>query len=137
MPLSPKNSRTFHRCLYGGQQLETITLYHRNDDQQEGTVRAVKLFQCRRSSTQKLGEPLQNEMASHHFCIWHLPAVELLRVGIQHINVLDTIQDKHNRWWRPESNSRLTFDLWGNYVHIECLRCDPPNNQPADRRSED
>ena len=127
MPLNPRNTRTFHRCLYAG-ILETVTLLKRGDDQKQGTVRAVKLFQCRRRQIQKTGQTIQGDMVSDHTTEWMIPKIELDRVGVAYLNNLDRIVDKKNRHWQPESPTTITVRLFENYVSVACLRVDPPED---------
>lgn len=62
MPLRKNNTRTFHRTLYAG-ELQTITLLKRGDDQQEGTVRKVILFDCLLPGTEVEGRATGVEKA--------------------------------------------------------------------------
>ena len=125
MPLCRQNTRTFHRALYGT-ILEKITLLKRGNDQQEGTVRALVIYQARRSMITKTGEPIQGDMSSDHQVVWHLPDVELARVGVAYINSLDRIVDKEGRYWQPEAGTLITVKLFGNHHCVACLRVDPP-----------
>lgn len=132
MPLNKANTRTFHRCLWSG-ILETITLLKRNDDQQQGTVRAITLFQCRKSSIAKTGEPIQGDIAETSVT-WKIPRVELDRVGVTWINAIDRIVDKYNRYWQPESKQTIDIKLFENFIYLACVRIDPPNNQLTPRQ---
>lgn len=125
MPLNVRNTRTFHRCLYAG-ILESVTLLKRNDNQQQGTVTSYALFQCRRSMIFKMGETLQGDMNSDHRATWHVPRIELDRIGISYLNPLDRIVDNKGRYWQPESNMLITIKLFENHVCVDCLRVDPP-----------
>ena len=128
MPIDRFNTRSFHRRLYAGAgYLETVTLLKRKDDQQEGTVTAYTMHQCRRSRIQKQGEPLQGDMSADHRTVWHIPRTELDRIGIAYLNVLDRIVDKKQRYWQPESPDRLDIALFENQLHIQCVRVDPPD----------
>lgn len=124
MPLSPKNTRTFHRKLYAG-ELETITLLKRNDDQQAGTVSAYVLYQCRHSIMHKTNEQIAGDETANHRCTWHIPRVELDRIGIDHLNSLDRIVDKRNMYWQGESTTEIRLKIWLNHYCIDCLRVDP------------
>ena len=127
MVLGKNSTRTFHRGLYCGKgMLEKITILKRNDDQQQGTVRSIVLFQCRRSQIFKTGEPLQGDMSAGHQTVWHIPRIELDRVGIDHLNALDRIIDPQGRTWQPEATTMITQKLFDNHVCISCLRVDPP-----------
>ena len=126
MPLNRLTTRTFHRVLYAT-ELEKITMLKRNDDQQQGTVRSLVLFQCRRSRLFKTGEPYQGDMSSSHRIVWHIPRIELDRAGVNYINALDRIIDYKGWWWQPESTTTITVKLFLNHLCIDCLRVDPPN----------
>ena len=133
MPLSRENTKNFQRKLFVG-WLETIRFLKRNDDQQQGTVRAVTVFNARRSIMIKTGQSIQHEMSSQHSCTWHIPKSELLRVGIQYINNLDRIEqlgsgdpNEKGFFWEPESTTIIIVKLGGNEIDIECLRVDPPD----------
>ena len=128
MPLRANNQRTFHRCLYSG-ILQTIVVLKRNDDQQQGTVRSIKMFQVRQSMQTKTGEAIQGDMSSDVRCSWHIPKIEMDRVGIAYFNVLDRIVDKHNRYWQPEAPQTITNKLFEDHYCLDCVRIDPPNNQ--------
>lgn len=130
MPLRKNNTRTFHRTLYAG-ELQTITLLKRNDDQQEGTVRKVTLFDCRRESISKTGQAIQGEMSSLEQVVWQIPSIELARNGVNYINVLDRIVDMFNRFWQPESGQSVHNRLFENQIFIYCVRVDPPSPPAA------
>ena len=127
MPLSPQNTRNFHRHLYAG-QLETVTLIKREDDQRMGTTRKYKLYGCRWSRIQKTGEPIEGDMSSNLARLLHVPRTELDRhsIAVSHLAAADRFVDKQGRYWQPESTTMLTFKLWENHVCLECLRTDPP-----------
>lgn len=127
MVLRRANSQSFHKILYGG-QTETCTLLKRNNDQQEGTVTAFVLFEVRRGSETKSGEPIQNDMPVTHTCTWLVPNVQLRRLGINYINVLDRIVDKYNQWWQPEAGQDIILSQFDNYSIISCVRVDPAPN---------
>ncbi len=133
MPLSRENTKNFQCKLFVG-WLETIQLLKRNDDQQQGTVRAVSVFNCRRSIMTKTGQTIQHEMSSNHRCVWHIPKSELLRVGILYINNLDRIvqlgkgdPNEKGFVWQPESTENIEVKLGGNEIDLNCLRVDPPD----------
>lgn len=131
MPLNRNNTRTFHRTLYAG-QLEMIRLLKRNDNQKQGTVTPYILFDCRRSIILKTGETIQGDMNSNHACTWHIPIIELERVGVHYLNPLDRIvqlEGTETGWvWQPEATTLITTKLFGNHFCIDCLRTDPPTN---------
>lgn len=127
IPLNRFNSSTFHRFLYGG-QLERVILLKRLDDQQEGSVTAYTLYECRHGNTSKNGEAIQGDIAATHSTQWVIPNIMLQAVGVNYINVLDRIVDQFNTWWEPESPQTITLSQWYNYTIIECLRIDPNPN---------
>jgi hypothetical protein len=123
MPLNEKNTRTFHRTLYGGTgMLQTVTLLKRDDDQRQGNVTAYKLFQVRWSRIFKTGEPILGDMSSSHTRTVHLPRIELDRVGVAHINALDRFVDREGVTWQPESTTNITVKLFQNHICVVCLR---------------
>ena len=126
MPLNSRNTRTFHRALAGDIDYK-VTLLKRGDDQRQGTVRALVLFQCRRSRIGKTGETLQGDMVSSHVVTWHIPVVELNRVGVAYLNALDRIIDEQGRYWQPEGTTNIDVKLFENHIDVFCLRVDPPN----------
>ena len=125
MPLNKVNQSTFHRKLYAG-QLETVTLLKRGDDQSEGTVTAYVIFECRRSRIHKTGEPIQHDMVVGHTTVWHIPRIELDRIGVAYLSVLDRFVDQYNRFWQPESPQQLDIALFEDQLHVQCVRVDPP-----------
>lgn len=128
MPLRKNNTRVFHRALYCG-ELEKIRLLHHNDDFHASTITASTLFNCRRGPTQRGGEPIQGDMMSSHTCFWFIPRVELARVGVDHINMINQIIQLVGReagWtWQPEADTSIELKLFGNQVKILCKRADP------------
>ncbi len=136
MGLTAHNTHVFHRPLFGG-QLVSVIILKREDDQKEGTVRSIRVFQCRRSALYRTGEPIQGEMGVDHRTVWHIPKVEMKRVGINYFNPVDRIvedRDQFNQplhpsawhWWQPEAPTMITTKLFNNMVNIDCLRIDPP-----------
>ncbi len=129
MPLNRNNTRVFQRTLYAGQML-TVQLLKRNDDQQEGTVTAFTVFDCRHGPMYRTGEPIQGDEGSDHRTTWHIPVIELRRVGVAYLNPADRIvdtEDGFKRYWQPESTTIIQLKLWGNFVDVDCLRIDPTN----------
>ena len=128
MVLKRSTTRTFHRRLYAG-ELEKITLLKRDPGQRSGVRRAITLFQCRRSRVSKSGQDLQGDMTSNHRTVWHIPRVELDRVGVAYLSNLDqivqTIPQERNWTWQPESDVPIDVKLFGNMVSVACKRCDP------------
>ncbi len=118
------NTREFHRRLYAG-MLEALDILKRNDDQQQGTVRRIRIFECRRSVITKTGEMLAGDMQSDHRCTWHIPRIELDRVGINHLNPADRLVQvegpETGSVWQPEAPTLITLKMFGNHVCLDCL----------------
>lgn len=128
MPMTRANSVDFHLRLYAG-ELQDVVLLKRGDDQKEGTVTAFQLFSCWRDNISKTGQPIQGDMAASHSTRWLIPSSELVRVGVNYLNVLDRIVDQYNMYWQPESGQDLTLSQFENYYWVACIRVDPsPNN---------
>jgi hypothetical protein len=125
MLITPDNTLVFHRTLYA-QMLQTITVLKRNDTQQQGTVRALTLYECRQSRITKSGQSIQGDMSTNHTTIWHIPILEMQRTGIDYFNVLDRIVDRKNRYWEPETGQNLDIKLFENHWCLMCVRVDPP-----------
>lgn len=125
MPMNKKNTRTFHRLLYVG-MLETVTLLKRDDNQRQGTVTSYTLHQCRQGQITKTGQTIQGDMISDHRVTWHIPAIEMDRIGVAYLNPLDRIVDGQGRHWQPESTTSITIKLFQNHFCVDCLRVDPP-----------
>ncbi len=117
MPLNKRTTRVFHRNLYAT-ELVKVTCLKRNDDQQQGTVRSVVLYQCRFSKILKHGQAIQGEMASDHWSWLHIPDIQMQRAGIQYFNVLDRFVDQQGRTWNPESGDTIRSQLFENQICI-------------------
>lgn len=130
MPLNPRNTRTFYRTLYA-QEMETVTLLKRKDDMLQGTVTKYKVFNCRHSVYTKTGESIEGEATSEFRVTWHIPQVELDRIGISYLNPLDRIIDKKGRYWQPESGETLTRKLWEGHYCVGCVSINPPKPTPG------
>lgn len=124
MPMNAQNQRGFERKLFAG-MLETITLFKRGDDQREGTVKALTVFNARRGKIYKSGEPLRGDMATGHGATWHIPRPELDRVGVAYLNNLDRIVDKQGRTWQVESPSPIEVKLFQVHVDLHCVLANP------------
>lgn len=122
MPLTRDNTRTFHRTLYGPGILETVTLLKRNDNQQQGVVRSVKLFDCRWGQIAKQGETYDGDMTSDHRRQLHIPRIELERAGVNYLNPADRYVDKQGRTWCNESTEVIDIKLMENHVCVWCQR---------------
>lgn len=127
MPLNRHNTKTFHRTLYAG-ELETVTLYKREDDQKSGKYHKHQLFDCRWSTMQKTGEPIQVDLSSGDARTLHVPRIEMERVGVRYFSALDMFVDAEGRWWQPEAPHTRTVKLFQNHWCVSCVRIDPPNN---------
>ena len=138
MPLNARNTLIFHRTLYAG-MLKTVTILKRGDDQQEGTVTAYTMYQCRRSRVNRTGEPIQHSMTSQVRAVWHMPHIEMKRLGINFFSAVDRIVETHDEsnnplppevwnYWQPESTTYILEKLFLNVHNLECLRVDPPRN---------
>jgi hypothetical protein len=121
MPLNRKNTRHFHRVLFGGIG-QRVTLLKRDDDLRQGVVRAILLFQVRRSQITKTGETILGGEAVDMRCTWHIPLCELDRVGVPYLNALDRIVDEvgGTGTWMPQSDTMITSKMFGNHVDLEC-----------------
>lgn len=129
MALTRHTTRTFHRKLYAGWN-QTVRLLKRGDNQKQGTVTSYLLFDVRRERTTKQSQTIQAEMSADHRTVWHIPLVELERVGIRFLNPLDRIEQiegiEAGRFWQPESTVTIDTKLDGNHLCVSCLRVDPP-----------
>ncbi len=122
MPLCERLTRLFHQALFGA-QVDTVILYKRGDDQEEGEVSSFKLFRCwGGAEATKSGQPILRDMAVSHSRQLNVPKTELERYGIDHLNVLDRFKDKRGWVWQPETNQLFRFQLFENYIAIECVR---------------
>lgn len=119
MTLNRGSTRTFHRVLFAG-ILETVTLLKRGDDQQQGTVRSMTLFQCRRSMITKTGEQIAGDMTAGRTATWYVPRVELDRVGVTWLSSADRIVDKKGRTWQPEADTTIEVKLFENHLRLDC-----------------
>lgn len=130
--LNKDTTKHFHKTLYAGKgYLQKITLLKRGDDQQQGTVRAITLYQCRRKKIHKSGEPIDGDETSDLRTVWQIPRIQLQRVGVAYISAADRFIDYDSpqrtpRYWQPESNTHITVQLFENMVNCECKSVDPP-----------
>ena len=130
--ISPQSTRTFHRTLYA-QMLQTIRFLRRNPDQQQGTITAYTLSECRQSMSFADGETIQGDMLSNHRCVWHIPAIVLNAVGLTYVQIGDRIDNTLTGVgigvpgvWQAESTTELIRKLFSNHYCVSCLRIDPP-----------
>ena len=121
MPLGPHNTKTFHRTLYSG-ILQTVTVLKRNPDQQQGTIRAVRLFECRWSKTFQAGEPVAGIVASEDHRVLHIPRIELDRAGIEYFQADDRFVDQEGLTWQLESTNTVTTKLFLNHMCVAVRR---------------
>jgi hypothetical protein len=86
----------------------------------------------------KSGEPIQGEMSADETTVWHIPRCELTKNGVDYINAADriveidreTIRPGFKRFWQPEADGdRISVQLFGAIVVIQCKRIDPPGQQ--------
>lgn len=133
MPLRKYSTHRLYR-VFGGYRTKTVTLLKRNDDQQQGTVRSLLVFNARRGAIHKAGETLQGDMVVDHRTEWYLPVEELKRVGVAYLNNLDRVLEKTDdggvpispwRFWQVESTTTIDINLFENWVVLHCLRVDP------------
>ncbi len=124
MPLNKRNTRNFHRTLNAG-QLEKVRLLKRNPNMQASVITAHQLFECWWHDLVKQGQQHDNDVQSDHRRTLHIPTAELKRVGVAYINPLDVFVDEQNRYWMPESDSRIEAKLWENHLCVPCRRTDP------------
>ena len=130
MAIGPLTTKTFHRTLYAG-MLQTVVLLKRNDDQQQGTVTAYTLFECRQSMVFSDGQPIQGDEQVNTRCIWHIPRISLDAIGIDHIMPADRLTNLNAPFgvrgtWAPEATTELIRKLFSNHYCVHCLRIDPP-----------
>ncbi len=121
------SQKVFHRYLFAGMN-ETLTLLKRLPDQQSGTVTSYLLFDCRRSVIHKAGEPIQGDMSSRHYTVWHIPIIEMERIGVSYIGPLDRIVNFEGTW-QPESGQDISTKLIAQHIDVACLMVAPsPEN---------
>lgn len=137
MGLNPRIAATVTRRLYAG-KLMSVRLLKRGDNQRQNEVKEHRLFDVRRSRESKTGETIQGSMDVQHRATWHVPARELRRLGITHLNPLDRIvadRDQSNvpitdsrQWtyWQPTAETMIDLKLWNEEIDLECERVDPP-----------
>lgn len=126
--ITKDTSRAFHRRLFAPMIAATgpVTLLKRDDNQRQGTVRSVVLYEAWRGSISKDGQTIQGDMSSNHRTTWHLAVIELERVGVAHLNPLDRLVDKEGRSWQPESTTEIRNKLFETHIDVDCLRVDGP-----------
>ncbi len=126
MPLRPATCRTTSRTVFAG-QTQWVILLKRGNDLKQGTVRAIKLFRCRRDSITKTGQTLEAEMATGNQTTWFIPNQQLKRKGVQYLNALDRIYDpKLKEYWEPETGDTISQKLFGQEWTVTCKLTNPP-----------
>lgn len=132
MPLNKYTTRIFHRRLYAT-EMESIRFLKSGDNQNQGTVVAYILYDCRRSQITKQGETLDGDMVSDHYTVWHIPRIELDRVGIPYINPTDQIEQvegvEAGTMWVNESTNMIDVKLFANHVCVACRMLNDNNLQ--------
>lgn len=130
MPLRRNNTRTFTRRTFAG-MLESVKIYKRGPDQYQGTIATYILYNCRIGKIFRSGESMQGEMVVSTLCTWHIPRIELQRVGIQYISSLDRIEQLvgpgKGRFWQPEATTTIEHKLFENEIDVSCMACNPPD----------
>ena len=124
MPINRANSRTFHRRLYAG-MLEKVIVYKRDPLLQAGTVHKYCLFDVRPSQIQKSGEQLggtDGSMGAKEYRVFHVPRIEMDRVGIQFFNAGDVFEDKEGRQWATLAPETIRTKLLQQHVCVETER---------------
>jgi len=120
--LGPYTTRTFHLNLYSG-MLRTIVINKRGTEQNQGTGTNLTLYNCRRKKIYYGGQNIRGQMTSNDYTVWQIPRVELDRVGIVNLNIVDTITDQASgEVWQPESDDVLIRQLFDNFVNVPCKR---------------
>lgn len=126
MPLNKRNTRNFTRVLRAGSDIQEIILYKRGDDQEQGTVVALRLFGCWRGPISRTGQPLRGRLTSDGSCFWNIPRAELNRAGVNTIMPADKIYDPiDGDYWSPFASTTITEVLFGNVVRFQCRATDP------------
>ena len=121
MGLSQRSTRTFHRHLYP--DLRTVVLHKRGRGQQQGTGTNYTLYMVRQKRFFYGGQNIEDAMSTNNYCEWMIPREELDRVGIDDINILDTITDvATGEIWQIESGNVIEVKLWRNYIDVPTKR---------------
>jgi hypothetical protein len=80
----------------------------------------------------KTGETIQGDMSADHRTTWHIPRIELDRIGIAYLNAADRIrQDFGNEkgsYWMPDAETRISVKLGSVEIDLDCTRVDPPRS---------
>lgn len=130
MVIRRENQGGIHHKLFAG-IVQNITLLKRGDNFTASTVTAYKLFDCWKGTIRKYGEMIggafqDGDQQASHMTTWHIPVIELKRIGITYLNPLDRfVEENPNRYWQPEATTIIVFNLIENFFDVECLRIDP------------
>lgn len=126
MPLNRRNTGDRARVTHAGADVQELTLYKRGDDQQQGTVRTVRLFTCYRDSITRSGQTLRRRLTVDGKTTWHLSKAELQRNGVNFISATDKFYDPvGGDWWTPYAEQTITEPVLSGTVDIECKMTDP------------
>jgi len=131
MVIRRENQKTFHRTLFGPGITQTLTLLKRGDNFGASVVTAYRLFDCWKGTIRKYGEVVGGayddaDQQVSHMVTWHVPVIELKRIGIDRLNPLDRlVEESPRRYWQPEATTILVYNLLENFFDVECLRIDP------------
>jgi hypothetical protein len=104
--------------------LGKVKLLKRGPDQQQGTVVAHILFNCRRSAITRKGQTLDGKLSSANSVIWHIPQEELDRVGVHYLTALDRIVDLDGGTgtWQPEAKDKVVEKLLRTHNDVHCIQ---------------
>ncbi len=131
MVISRNNQGQFHRTLFGSGITQSLTLNKRGDNFDASIITAYRIFDCWKGTIRKYGEVIggqaqDGDQLASHMVTWHIPVIELKRIGINYLNPLDVfIEDNPKRFWRPEATTIIVYNLLENFFDVECLRIDP------------
>lgn len=127
MPIDKYNQRDLHQHLYNGiGMLQRIRLLKRGPDQQQGTVTAYILYNCRRSAITRQGQTLDGKLSSKSRVTWHIPQEQLDRIGVKYLTALDRIEDIEygTGTWQPEASDRVVEKLLATHNDVFCIGVD-------------
>lgn len=121
MGLSQRTTRTFHKYLYP--DLRTVVVRKRGRGQQQSESVNHTLYGVRQKRFHYGGQNVDGAMTTNHYCEWMLPRTELDRVGIDDLNMIDTITDvATGEIWLIESRDVIEVKLWRNYINLVTKR---------------
>lgn len=103
--------------------LRTVTLTKRGLNQQQSTGTNYTLYQVRQKKQYYGGQNIDGNMTSSDYCIWQIPRVELDRVGVKDLNIVDRITDNATgEIWQPESDDIIVSQLFENVINVPSKR---------------